>query len=328
MSTVWLIGAGRMAIAYAKVLKALGRDVQAIGRSEAGAAAFTAETGAPCRAGGLPADLAEIGGPARDAIVAVNVDQLSATSRRLIDGGVRRLLIEKPAGVDPAEIEELAAAAAARGVEAYVAYNRRFYASVDATRQAIEEDGGVTSVTFEFTELSDVIARSPNPPAVKANWLYANSTHVIDLAFFIGGSPISLAAEIDGALDWHPAAARFAGAGRTDRNALFSYMAEWDGPGRWSVEAATRHRRLILRPMEQLQVQKRGAFSIDPVEIDDTLDRSFKPGLYAQTKAFLDAAFDPRLLTLGDHLRRVREIYTPIYRGARIDAPDRPGRTA
>ncbi|MEQ9126575.1 MAG: Gfo/Idh/MocA family oxidoreductase, partial [Alphaproteobacteria bacterium] len=147
MSTVWLIGAGRMAIAYAKVLKALGRDVQAIGRSEAGAAAFTAETGAPCRAGGLPADLAEIGGPAQGAIVAVNVDQLAATSRRLIDGGVRRLLIEKPAGVDPAEIEELAAAAAARGVEAYVAYNRRFYASVDATRQAIEEDGGVTSVT-------------------------------------------------------------------------------------------------------------------------------------------------------------------------------------
>jgi len=328
MSPVWLIGAGRMAIAYAKVLRALGRDVHAIGRSEAGAAAFTAETGAPCRAGGLPTDLAELAGVASAAIVAVNVDQLAETSRRLIDGGVRRLLIEKPAGVDPTEIADLAADAEARGVEAYVAYNRRFYASVDAARQAIEEDGGVTSVAFEFTELSDVIAKSPNPPAVKANWLYANSTHVIDLAFFLGGEPTALAAEIDGALDWHPAAARFAGAGRTDRGALFSYMAEWDGPGRWSVEAATRRRRLILRPMEQLHVQTRGAFSIDPVEIDDALDRTYKPGLYAQTKAFLDAASDPRLLTLGDHLRRVRAIYTPIYRGARIDASDRPGRTA
>ena len=80
MSPIWLIGAGRMAIAYAKVLKALGRDVQAIGRSESGAAAFTAETGAPCRAGGLPANLAELGETAAEAIVA-SIRQSSARSR-------------------------------------------------------------------------------------------------------------------------------------------------------------------------------------------------------------------------------------------------------
>ena len=31
-----------------------------------------------------------------------------------------------------------------------------------------------------------------------------------------------------------------------------------------------------------------GSVKIDQVELDDHLDKSFKPGLYVQTKAFLD----------------------------------------
>ncbi|HLO78457.1 MAG TPA: Gfo/Idh/MocA family oxidoreductase [Magnetospirillum sp.] len=317
LTPVWIIGAGRMAVAYAKVLQGLGRDMRVVGRGEGSAAKFTEQTGLPCFPGGIEASLTAVGAAPAEAIVAVNVEELAATAIRLMEAGTRRILIEKPAGVTVDDVTKVAETAKSLGAEVFVAYNRRFYAAVDALRQAVAEDGGVTFFSFEFTEVSDVIAGSGFKPEVKANWLYANSTHVIDLAFFLGGEPEVLDAQIAGSLAWHPSAARFAGSGRTANGALFSYLADWDAPGRWGVEVMTRARRLVLRPMEQLQVQKRGAFTLEPVAIDDSLDREYKPGLYRQTEAFLKAGPDDRLLPIAEHLRRMRSIFEPMYLGKR-----------
>lgn len=315
LTPLWLVGAGRMAVAYTKVLQALGRTPHVVGRGAASAATFREQTGLTCHPGGLEAALQNAGSAPEQAIIAVNVEHLATVAIGLMAAGTRHILIEKPAGVTVAEIAAVARAAAACGAEVLVAYNRRFYAAADAARQALDEDGGPTFLSFEFTELSDVVATLAAPAEVKAHWLYANSTHVIDLAFFLAGAPTDLQARVDGHLPWHPAGARFAGSGRTETGALFSYMADWDAPGRWGVEILTRHRRLVLRPMEQLQVQKRGSFALEPMAIDDHWDRAFKPGLYRLTESFLAAAPDQRLLPVGEHLRRMQTIYEPMARG-------------
>ena len=72
------------------------------------------------------------------------------------------------------------------------------------------------------------------------------------------------------------------------KNALFSYHANWEAPGRWSVEILTPKHRLYFKPMETLQIQEIGSVAVNPVQIDDTLDKEFKPGLYLQVKSFLD----------------------------------------
>lgn len=312
--TVWLVGAGPMAVAYAAVLQDLGIVPLTIGRGKDSAAAFSRKTGLAVQPGGLEAFLATRPAPAHAAIVATSVPQLLRTTTALLDHGVRRVLVEKPGGVDVGEIDAAAAAASNSGAEAFVAYNRRFYASVAAAARMIAEDGGLTSITFEFTELADRVGPSPHPAAVKRNWLLANSTHVIDLAFHLAGPPADLAAFTAGSLGWHPAAARFAGSGITETGAAFSYHADWDAPGRWGVEAMTRARRLILRPLEQLQVQLRNSMDIHEVEIADELDRGYKPGVHAQTRAFLEG--DSRLITIGDHARRCRSIYAVMLAGS------------
>ena len=43
--------------------------------------------------------------------------------------------------------------------------------------------------------------------------------------------------------------------------------------------------------MEKLQVQELGSVAVNPVALDDHLDIDFKPGLYLQTKAFLENDF-------------------------------------
>jgi predicted dehydrogenase len=225
------------------------------------------------------------------------------------------VLVEKPGGFDAADIVATGKAAEARGAEVFVAYNRRFYASVAAAREIIAADGGVTSFTFEFTERSHVIAPLVKEAGVKEEWFLANSTHVIDLAFHLGGAPREWHALSTGGLPWHPFASVFSGAGRSASGALFAYYANWQAPGGWGLEICTPRRRLVFRPLETLQVQEVGG-PLAPVELQTDLDRRFKPGLYRQVEAFLSGASHQHLPTMADQLAML-----PVYLRMRGDGP-------
>ena len=79
-------------------------------------------------------------------------------------------------------IEKLAEANEAN---VYIAYNRRFYASVLEAKRRIDEDGGLSSFIFEFTEWSHSITNLDKTKFQLNNWFIGNSTHVIDAAFFL-----------------------------------------------------------------------------------------------------------------------------------------------
>lgn len=304
---LWLVGAGSMAVDYAKVLKALDVPTLVIGRGNASAQTFSEKAGLPVYSGGIDTFIADAPRLPEAAIVAVGVEGLAATTRRLLEYGVRRVLIEKPGALHNHEMRELAAIAAAQSAEVLIAYNRRMYASTLHAQRLIEEDGGVQSMHFEFTEWGHVIEGIHKADGVKPAWLLANSTHVIDLAFYLGGTPIDMHCYTSGALDWHPSSAVFAGAGRTDRNVLFSYQANWGAPGRWSVEVLTANYRLVFRPMESLQITKKGSVAVEPVLLNDQLDKSFKPGLHEQVSRFLRRQPDG-LCTLEEQM-----VHWPLY---------------
>lgn len=292
-STVLLVGSGPMAIEYAKILRSMNITPITVGRGAASAEKFTAETGLPVAVGGIDAWLVDNAGslPER-AIVAAGEKWVGVITSALLARGVRSLLVEKPGGYDAKDIRAVHAKAAEAGAAVYVGYNRRFYASVEAAKKIIAEDGGVTSFNFEFTEWSHVISGIEKEDGVKEQWFLSNSTHVIDLAFYLGGKPSEMVSFSAGSLGWHPAGSVFAGAGKTDAGAIFSYQANWEAPGRWGLEILTRKHRLIFRPLEKLQIQKIGSVAIEGVDIDDRLDKDFKPGLYKQVRAFLGGQGD------------------------------------
>lgn len=309
---IWLVGSGPMAVAYAKVLGAMNLDFTVIGRGEASAANFQSKTNASVCTGGLEKFLLGNHLLPEFAIVAVGVEQLAAATQLLLDRGIRRILVEKPAGLDAAEIGALARKAAERGAEVYLGYNRRFYASTLKAQEIIAEDGGVDSFNFEFTEWGHVIESLHKAPGVKEAWFLANSTHVVDLAFYLGGKPSRMATYTSGSLAWHPQASVFSGAGISESGALFCYQANWAAPGRWGVEILTHRHRLILRPMESLQIQDIGSVEIRKCDLDDGLDQQFKPGLYRQVAEFLTPHPGPGLLPLAEHQKITEEIYAKI----------------
>ena len=240
----------------------------------------------------------------------MGVEQLAEAATGLIEAGTRRVLLEKPGGLNTGEIRTVRQIAARHKADVMIAYNRRFYASTILTRKLIAEDGGAISCAFEFTEWGHTIVPLALAPGVKEAWLLANSSHVVDLAIHLCGRPKDWRAWHGGSLSWHPSAARFCGAGITERGVFFSYHADWEAPGRWGLEVLTRKRRLIFRPMEQLQVVPLGSTSVNNVELDDALDKEFKPGLFRQTKAFLDR--DDHLFCTVDEQLRHYEVYNEM----------------
>jgi predicted dehydrogenase len=296
-----LVGPGRMGIEYSKVLARTNRKYTVIGRGESSAERFFLETGIMPAKGGVENYLSNCDVVAESAIVAVNTTELYQTCLMLLNAGIKNILLEKPGALYIGELENLHDISVKSGADVFIAYNRRFLPSVTEARKILNDDGGATSVHFEFTEWSEKVEVFKAHPLEKERWFLSNSSHVADLAFFLAGKPATLNSYVSGSLDWHPASKVFSGSGETITGALISYNANWDAPGRWGVEVMSKNYRIILRPLEELTIQRRGSVALEKQTLDTTADNGLKPGLLAMTAEFL-AGKPQSLCTLSDHI--------------------------
>ena len=292
-NSVWLIGAGVMAEDYTKVLKAMEIPFEVIGRSESTAERFLKNTEVKSHVGGLSNFLTKQTTPAKYAIVSVSREELASATKKLLAFGVKNILVEKPVALNKSELDNLFDYDCSNVV---VAFNRRYYASTKKAKEIIERDGGVKSFHFEFTEWAHHLGEELKTKGknVSETWCLGNSVHVFDTAFYLGGVPKELQCFHAGKneIDWHPNASIFSGSGISEKGALFSYHANWTSPGRWGVEILTDNYRLYLKPMEELSIQKKGTIHSEKIEIEDQIDKNFKPGLYRQVESFLDLNFE------------------------------------
>lgn len=307
-----LVGSGPMAIEYAKVLKKLNQKFLVIGRGKKSAEEFEKSLGVKVNTGGIDRFFKQHKKIPKIAIVAVSEDQLGTATKTLIKHGVKLILVEKPAGLDFKDIKEVENLAKKLKVKVYVGYNRRFYSSVEKARKIIKKDGGILSIVFDFTEASFRIEPLIKAPGVKENWFLQNSTHVIDLMFFLAGLPKKMSSYVSGSLPWHSKAAIFSGSGITEKGVLFSYHANWEAPGRWTVEVMTKKNKLIFKPMEKLQVQELGTFEIKDIPLEDKLDTGFKAGIYKEVQSFLGNKHN--LCTIKEQVKNLR-FYQQILEG-------------
>ncbi|WP_127717815.1 Gfo/Idh/MocA family oxidoreductase [Halobacteriovorax sp. HLS] len=282
-----IIGAGPIAIEYSKILTKLEQEYIVIGRGESSANSFKQATGRDALVGGIDKNKEAIL-VCNKAIVAVSEDQLDIATVALLELGIKDILVEKPGASTIEKVQAVKDLAQNKNAKVHLAYNRRYFSSVLELEKRILNDGGLKSFHFEFTEWSHVIQDIPKNPGVKENWFFQNSSHVIDLAFHLGGSPLKMNSLKTSELDWHPNGSNFVGSGISEKHALFTYQANWKGPGRWALEFITATNRYYLKPMEQLQVQELGSVAVNKIEVDDSLDQEFKPGFFLQTKDFIE----------------------------------------
>ena len=305
LPSIWIIGAGQMALEHAKVLKAINYNFMIIGRGEKNIELLKEKIDCLAITGGVEKYIKETKTVPECAIVAVNLTQLGNTCMFLLENGCKKILVEKPAGLNYEEIKKIDCLSNEKGADVFVGYNRRFYASVLKAQKIIQKDEGIKSFNFEFTEWAHVIRKANKKKEELENWFLANSSHVVDLAFFLGGNPVEMSSYIADKTDWYEKAAVFSGAGYTETGALFSYQANWNAPGRWGIELLTEKHKLILRPLEKLQIQDIGSIQSKYIDIDDELDLKFKPGIFLQDKAFLENDYQ-NLLTISEQKKNLK----------------------
>ena len=307
---VLLVGPGYMGQEYCKVLKAQGYNPIVIGRGEEKAKAFKNETGIDVITGGIEEGLKKLESIPEYAIIATSVESLAQNCILAIKHGVKYILLEKPGAITYTDMKSIVDTAEEYEAEVFIAYNRRFYASTEEALNIIREDGGVRDFHFEFTEWGSTMGKIAltQSEAYREAVFISNSTHVVDLAFFLGGVPkqIHCLVKEDSELEWHKSGCIYAGAGITDKGALFSYQADWNAPGRWSLEVITKYHRLYFKPMEELHIQEIESVVVSKKEIKDELDKKFKPGLYKQTESFLKSIDDGKKVTIHEQLEHMR----------------------
>lgn len=316
-SDILLVGAGNIAIDYVKILKELSLKFVIVGRGLKSVSILKEKTGISAYVGGLRSWIKENNRIPKIGIIAVNVDQLADCAMVLINNGVKRILLEKPGGINLEEIKEVALKAKEKNISIFIAYNRRFYTSTLKAQDIINNDGGVISFHIEFTEWLHNIENLDMSSKVKKQLFYWNSTHVLDLAFYLGGKPKLWSTYTSGGISWLPDATIFTGAGITIKNSLFSYHTNWESPGRWKLEIMTKKHRLLFAPLEKLKIQKLKSLDIEEVELDDKIDQDFKPGLFLQVKSFIEELNYYKMIAIQEHKEMWENIYTKII------APDK-----
>lgn len=304
---VLIVGAGPMAIEYSKVLDHIKVPYSVKGRGKASADIFENSTG---KYAAISWDEIAPVSAFTHCIVAVSEESLLSATLELVGLGAIKILVEKPGGPSIEEIEKHVDELTNGQSEVYIAYNRRYYKIVEKLMDYIAEDGGITSLHFDFSERSRIIEGLVKAPGVKDNWLIHNSTHVVDLAQYIADGLSVMEARRSGSLAWHPAGDRFYGLGQTRLGAPVTYNSDWSSPGGWEILVRTAKRRFLLKPLESLIIS-------DASGVNETIHESefgfnnLKHGLEALVMDFLAESPSRRLVkakTQFDHLALLGEI--------------------
>jgi predicted dehydrogenase len=217
------------------------------------------------------------------------------------------VLIEKPAGYNCADAQEIETVASEKNRRAFVAFNRRHYSS---TRSVIDDLAQQPSHRFIHVQDQEDQVRAlqaGQPERVVENWMYANSIHLIDYFLIMGRGNIS---SVESIIPWKPnkkgpqyVVAKIA----FDSGDIGLYEGIWNGPGPWAVTVNTVGKRWEMRPLEQAAFQVDGQRTLEVVE-SNAWDTQFKPGLRRQAELAIEASLGTsnNLPTLRDSLKTMR----------------------
>jgi predicted dehydrogenase len=296
---ILIVGAGAIAREYVNVVQDLGHQPIVVGYGNKNVDRLKNDyPGVKAESGGLENWLKHNQSP-QHAIIATPINHLAKATRVLMERGCIHLLVEKPLTYNEDEALELANLSYEKGCRVNIAFNRRSYVSVQKAKQLIKQDGGVSSFHFDFTEATFRINPANYSEDTNRFWGMANSSHVIDTAFYLAGKPQWMESkQYEKAIDWHPAGSIFTGMGETQTGVPFTYHANWGCPGKWNIEIMTPARKLLFSPMERLHQQVKGGFKVELVDLDYGIDMDYKPGFNQQVMSWLQGE---------EHLMSLRE---------------------
>ena len=122
-------------------------------------------------------------------MVLVSANQIYNVTKNLLSTGIP-LFLEKPPGLNPQLTKTLTEEANHHKTKNMVGYNRRYYSIFRKGFDLINKTGGLLGVAIEGHERFWKMVDTNITNDLRQNWIYANSTHTIDLLHLFGGEII------------------------------------------------------------------------------------------------------------------------------------------
>lgn len=280
---VAVVGAGSMAREHIRAfLSQDGVEIAGIAsRTRARAQDLADEFNIPV----VAASIAELSARTGASLVIVTVPELAANAvAKACFTHEWAVLLEKPAGYDLSDAQDIAAAAKGRALPVMVGFNRRFYSSVRAVRADIDSRKERRFIHVQDQQSYAEARRYNHPEPIVAKFMYANSIHVIDMILALGRGNVT---NVDVIQPWRGEETEIVLAHVTfDSGDSALYEGVWKGPGPWACSVSTASRRWAMQPLERAAFQNAGERVQNQVPIDP-IDVEFKPGFVSQARAVL-----------------------------------------
>jgi len=283
--SVLIIGGSDMVSEYLSALSKLGvKNITVIAKTGKKVADFCNNFQAKLLVGGFEKNLHSIQ-PFDLVIVAPPLHLTIDATKLLIENGQNNILIEKPGSLYKEELLSLASQISSQQIR--VGYNRLVYPNLHKLKELVENEGGITSCRFTFTERVSKIDFKKDIPEVYQRWGISNSLHVITMAFDLVGNPKEIHPHQHGKLEWHPMGSIFVGTGISEKDIPFSYHADWGSGGRWGIEVNTAKNSYQLIPLEELYACARDTGNWNKVSFEKAFP-DVKQGMAEEIAIMLD----------------------------------------
>lgn len=184
---------------------------------------------------------------------------------------------EKPAGLNYNQAKKLNQLCLKYKTKNMVGYNRRFYSIFDKGLRYISKIG-LYSIFIEGHERFWNINKNNRSKKLLNNWIYANSSHTIDLLRFFAGDFKNINSFKKSV--FHDNADQFSVILKSNKNILATYISNWFSPGGWTIKLFGNKKTIIFNPLENGYIldENLKKTKIKPSKYDII----FKPGFYKQ----------------------------------------------
>lgn len=220
------------------------------------------------------------------------------------------VLLEKPAGLNVPDAEDIHRAASLKRSKVFVALNRRFNSSTRVVLSDLAESNERRFIKVQDQE--DQSLAAGHSDAVRENLMYANAIHVIDYFRVLGRGEITTVQPV---FPWKPQSPGVVVARlEFDSGDIGLYECVWNAPAPWAVSVSTPRKRWELRPLERATFQLAGQRTLEPVPVHHW-DEEFKPGFRLQAEMAVAAALgqpsdSPTLADSLQTMRLIKAIYS------------------
>ncbi|WP_033068643.1 Gfo/Idh/MocA family protein [Thalassospira australica] len=306
MTKVAIIGAGSMAREHVRAFREIsGVEVSGVhSRTRTKAEEFATEFGIRH----VCDDIFELKEKSEADIVVVAVPELAANAiAKEAFSQDWAVLLEKPAGYDLGDAEDILSAARGREKPVMVGFNRRFYSSLRTVLADVDERDESRFVHIQDQQNYEEARFHGHPEKVVEKFMYANSIHVIDMILCLCRGEV---VEVKNIMPWKGESTEVVLSHvMFDSGDAALYEGIWKGPGPWACSVSTSSRRWVMQPLEQATYQNANERVQNQMK-PDIADVDFKAGFLRQAEAVVAQVRGQKsqAVSLEESLRTMRLI--------------------